>query len=141
MGSVSSVNPGVANLLQTLSNVNSPVMNSPAVVSALQSAPTSDIVQLSEEATQLQGMDEMFGISTGSGTNDMSSTLAGLGNSLTGSAETASNGQPASTLLSNATPAEQLANYQAVLQGAETQGLFGIGTNVGLSGSSFSAIA
>jgi hypothetical protein len=30
MGSVSSVNPGVANLLQTLTNLNSPVMSSPA---------------------------------------------------------------------------------------------------------------
>jgi hypothetical protein len=136
MGSVSSVNPGVAALLQTLSNVNSPVMSSPAAVSALEKAPASDIVQLSVAATQLQGMDEMFGISNGSGT-DMSSILANLGNSLAGSAESAANGQPVSTALSTASPADQLANYQAVLQGAETQGLFSTGSNVGLSGSLF----
>jgi hypothetical protein len=142
MGSVASVNPGVAALLQTLTNVDSPVMSQPAAVSALQKAPAGDIVQLSAAATELQSVDELFGVSQGSGSNTgMSSILASLGSSLTSSAEAAANGQPASTALSSASPAEQLANYQAVLQGAESQGLFGTGTNIGLSGSLFNAIA
>ena len=57
MGSVSSVNPGVANLLQTLTNLNSPVMSSPAAVAALKKAPAADIVQLSDSAAQLQGVE------------------------------------------------------------------------------------
>ena len=66
MGSVSSANPGLQNLLQTLSNLNSPVLSSPAVTSALQTASPADIVQLSEAATQLEGVDAMFGISNSS---------------------------------------------------------------------------
>ena len=77
MGSVSSVNPGVADLLQSLSNLNSPVMSSQTVVNALENAPAADIVQLSTAANQLQGIDAMFGISTSPST-DMSSTLAAL---------------------------------------------------------------
>src|SRR5580698_8821771 len=76
MGSVSSTNPGVANLLQLLSNVNSPVASSPSAVAALEKAPPSDIAQLSGEAIQLQGMDEMFGIENG--TENPASTLTNL---------------------------------------------------------------
>jgi len=77
MGSVSSVNPGIADLLQTLTNVNSPVMSSKAAVSALEKAPAADIVQLSAAANQLESVDAMFGIST-SPTTDVSSTLTAL---------------------------------------------------------------
>jgi hypothetical protein len=137
MGSVSSVNPGVADLLQTLTSLNSPVMSSSTAVTALEKASPSDIVQLSVAAIQLQGVDTMFGISTGSSSSsstNMSTVLANLGNSLAGAAETSANGQTGSA-------AEQLANYQAVLQGAETQGLFGVGNTIGLSGSLFNTIA
>jgi len=72
MGSVSSTNPGLQNLLQTLSNLNSPVLSSPVVTSALQKAPAADIVQLSVAATQLEGVDAMFGISDGSSTGTSS---------------------------------------------------------------------
>jgi hypothetical protein len=129
MGDVSSVNPGVTDLLQTLSNLNSSVLSSPAVTSALESAPTTDIVQLSMAATQLEGIDTMFGISNGSNTGT-SSILASLEDPPAGSAQ---------ATLSTASPADRLADYQAALQATETQGLFGIGPG-GLSGSIFNLV-
>ena len=134
MGSVSSVNPGVADLLQSLSNLNSPVMSSQTVVNALENAPEADIVQLSTAANQLQGIDAMFGISTSPST-DMSSTLAALeGSAATPGATTTP------SVLSTASPAGQLANYQAALQSEWTQGLFDSGTTGSVSGTMFSAL-
>ena len=124
MGSVSSLNPGVADLLQTLSNVNSPVLSSPAVVSALENAPTSDIVQLSQSATQLQNVDMLFGLPNSaaqSSTNSISSLFADLASPQT--AATAP--ESSSTTSSASTEAGQLASYQAAMQSAETQTLFG----------------
>jgi len=127
MGSVSSLNPGVANLLQTLSNVNSPVLSSPAVTSALENAPTTDIVQLSQLATQLENVDMLFGIpnsSADSSTATLSSLLATLESPQTApSAPTVP--ESSSTTSSTSTEAGQLASYQAALQSAETQTLFG----------------
>jgi hypothetical protein len=135
MGSVSSTNPGLESLLQTLSNLNSPVLSSPTTLSALQKAPAADIVQLSVAATELQGVDEMFGIPDGSnaGTNSILTNLEDLATGSTGTAAaaTAANGQSA------ASPAEQLDNYQTALQAAETQSLFGTGTTSALSNSLF----
>ena len=139
MGSVASVNPGVADLLQTLTNLNSPVMSSQTVVSALEKSPPADIVQLSVAATQLENMDAMFGISNGAGT-DGGGILGSLESSLTAAAGAAGNGTSSSTILSTASPADRLANYEAALQSGETQGLFGTGTDSGLSGSLFSVI-
>ncbi len=130
MGSVSPINPGVANLLQTLTNINSPVLQSPAEVSALEKASPSDIVQLSVEAKQLESMDMTFGILIGPDTG-MATTVANLGE--------LQFSDPA--LLSTASPADQLANYQAGLQRAETQGLFGTGATSGLSNSLFDVVA
>jgi len=142
MGSVSSsLNPGVADLLQTLSNLNSPVMSSPSAVTALEKAPPGDIVQLSAAALQLQTVDAMFGISTGSNTNMSSSLLTSLENSATAPGTAAASGQAPSTVLSTASPADQLANYQAALQAEQTQGLFGATPSSGLTGSLFNAIA
>jgi hypothetical protein len=135
MGSVSSTNPGLENLLQTLSNLNSPVLSSAATVSALEKAPAADIVQLSVAATQLEGVDAMFGIPDGSdtGTSSIFTNLEDLAAGSTGAASTATaaNGQSA------ASPAEQLANYQTALQAEETRSLFGAGTTSGLSNSLF----
>jgi len=81
MGSTS-INPGVSELLQTLSSLNSPALSSPAVVSALEKAPPSDIVQLSAAAAELAGVDAMFGVSDGAGgsdgTNSLMSALASV---------------------------------------------------------------
>ena len=64
MSSAAAVNPGVSNLLQTLSNIGSPALSSPAVQAALEKAPASDIVQLSAEAMQVEAVDAMFGLSS-----------------------------------------------------------------------------
>jgi hypothetical protein len=121
MGSVSSLNPGVANLLQTLSNVNSPVLSSPAAVSALESAPANDIVQMSMSATELENVDTLFGISNsasdGSGTN-LSSLFANLESSQAA-------GTSAASASSTTSQAQELASYQAALRAADTQELFG----------------
>jgi hypothetical protein len=128
MGSTS-INPGVSNLLETLSNLNSPVLSSAAMVSALEKAPPSDIVQLSAEATQLEGVDAMFGISgtaDGSG-NSLTSALAGLENAAAGTGNSSS---------SSASTAAQLSNYQAMVQSDEARALL-VGGGSDLTGSSF----
>ena len=130
MGSVSSsLNPGVADLLQTLTNVNSPVASSPAVVSALEKAPASDIVQLSAEATQLESVDALFGISsptTSSATN--MDILFGLpAQSTAGTNSVFQSMENAGATLS---PTEQAASDQAAIQSQLSQGLFGAGTNI-----------
>jgi hypothetical protein len=134
MGTVSSsLNPGVADLLKNLANVGSPVLQSSSVVSALEKAPTSDIVQLSMEASQLSSMDALFGIgsaSTSTSTSPMMSLLQTL--------ET-----PASnTSSTNATesPTEQASSAQAAAQLALMQGLFGTGINNSLPGSIFNTL-
>jgi hypothetical protein len=133
----SSLNPGVADMLKSLSNVNSPALNSPAVINALEKAPTSDIVQLSTEAIQLQSVDALFGISTTTPTSTMSSLLESLaGNSTTPT----SSSSPANSVLANASPADQFANAQAAVQAQLTQGLFGTGINTSLPGSLFSTL-
>jgi len=122
MGSVASINPGVADLLQTLSNLTSPVFSSPEVTSALENAPPADIVQLSIAANQLEGVDAMFGISDGSNA-DTSGILANLGDLSAGSTGATASTQSSSTVTSTASPADQVASYQTALQSAETQGL------------------
>lgn len=62
--SSTAVNPGVSDLLQTLSTLNSPVLSSPKVVTALENAPAADIVKLSTEATQLENVETMFGMTS-----------------------------------------------------------------------------
>jgi hypothetical protein len=137
MGSVSSVNPGLAGLLQTLTNLDSPVMTSPAVVSALEKASPTDIVQLSTAAAQLEDVDAIFGVSNSSST-DASDPLASLENLLNGSGTSAVPGT--ATASSTASPADQIAGYQASLQSEETQALFGTGATGSLSDSLFNVI-
>ena len=129
MGSAS-INPGVSNLLQTLSSLNSPVLSSPAVVSALEKASPSDIVQLSAEASQLEGVDALFGISNGSSDSagSLTSALSSLENAAAGSD---------SSSAGTATSTAQLANYQAAIQSEEAQGLLGSGTASNPVGSLF----
>lgn len=122
MGSVSSLNPGVANLLQTLSNVNSPVLSSPAVVTAIENAPASDIVQMSESATELENVDTLFGISNSSGEGSAAS-LSSLFADLESSQAPA--GTSAAAASSTTSQTQELASYQAALQAADTQELFG----------------
>jgi hypothetical protein len=128
VSSVSSVNPGVADVLQAL--------NSQSTIKALQSAPVADIVQLSAEATQLQGMDTLFGLNSAStSTSTMTSLLQALediGTTSTGSSST-------SSTLANLSPADQAASAEAAIQSQLTQGLFGTGT-ANLTGTLFSTL-
>jgi hypothetical protein len=133
MGSVSSTNPattgggssnnGLSDLLQTLTNENSPLLStlsSPNIQAALENAPASDIVEISAQAQQLQSVDELFGISNTANTTDESlfSALASAGS--TSSSASPSALQPGSSL------ADQLATYQSNMQTQETQTLLGL---------------
>ena len=130
MGSVASTNPlasnnnnGLADLLQNLTNENSPLLStlsSPAVQSALQNAPASDIVEISDQALQLQATDALLGISnpTTSPTDSLFSALASINSNDTSSAS-GSSLNPGSPL------ADQLAAYQGNMQTQEMQTLFG----------------
>jgi len=141
MGSISSVNPGISNLLQTLSNVDSPALSSPSVLSALQKASPSDVVQLSTAALQLENVDAMFGVpnpSSSSSTSALNSLMASLEAPPT-STPAATNTPVPSAAASTASPAEQAASYQANLQQSETQTLFGL-VPTGASGSLFDTL-
>jgi len=114
MGSVSSTNAGLSDLLQTLTNENSPLLatlSSPSVEAALENAPAADIVQISDQALQLQVTDELFGqpSTSNSPTNSLFSQLEAVGSGASG-----------------ASLADQLAAYQGSSQLQETQSLLGI---------------
>jgi hypothetical protein len=126
MGSVSSLNPGVSGLLQSLSNLNSPVLSSKAAVSALEKAPSADIVQLNAAVNQLENVDAIFGVSD-SASSGPSNLLTALENGSTNA-------------LSTASPSEQNAGYESAVQAQVTQGLFGTATSNALSGSLFNVI-
>jgi len=136
---VASTNPGLTNLLESLTQIGSPLASSPQVLAALQKASPTDIAQLSAEAIQLQGVDALFGSidsnSSDSSTTDPNSIFAVLDQSLAapGSASgslynTSSN--DSNTLLSNleqtlaGTPAAGT-TLQGGLQSAQIQALFG----------------
>lgn len=155
MGTTSSINPGIANLLQTLSNVDGPVASSPGLVAALEKAPPSDIVQLSVAATQLQTVSSLFGgaddtstanpFTAGTNNNDftnLESILTGSSGPGSESAQAAAQLQNVDSLFgiadstntsSNFTDpvppsgatAAQLAQYEALQQIQTTQSLFG----------------
>ncbi len=130
MSSVPSANPGVANLLELLSNSNSAVLTSKKVTTALENAPTSDIVQLSMSAIQAQNVNALFGTgsgtsaSTGTSTASLTDLLTGSTGTTANSTDTTANSLLASAALTNATPADQLAYYQSAAQASQTQGIF-----------------
>jgi hypothetical protein len=130
MGSVASTNTlassnnGLSDLLQTLTNENSPLLStlsSPNIQAALENAPASDIVEISDQAQQLQATDALFGISnpSTSPTDSLFSALASIPSSASSSAA-------GSSLTPGSSLSDQLAAYQGNLQTQETQALFGI---------------
>jgi hypothetical protein len=140
MGAVASTNPGLADLLQTLSNVNSPLLSSPSAVSALEKASPADIVKLSTAATQLEEMTSIFADSNASafggpeaslfgglesansGSNILSSLEAGLASSANASAGVTPPSNSSATL-----PSKELPQYQGSVQAAEADALLGAG--------------
>jgi hypothetical protein len=122
-GSSGSSSNGLTDLLQTLTNENSPLLStlsSPAIQAALENAPASDIVEISDQAMQLQATDALFGItsSSDSSTDNLFSALADS-SSGTSSSASSSSLDPGSSL------ADQLAAYQGNMQTQEAQTLLG----------------
>ena len=122
MRSVSSTNAGLSDLLQTLTNENSPLastFSSPAVEKALENAHAADIVQLSSQALQLQITDAIFGDTNTSSTpsDSLFSALAAIDSSATSGTNSSTTG---SSL------ADQLAAYQGSSQLQQTDALLGI---------------
>jgi hypothetical protein len=156
MASVSSVNPGLSDLLQTLASIDSPVVSSPAAITALEKASPTDIVQLSEAAIQLEGLDEMFGIQNGAQNGLGPTNLEDLMNAAVGAsiaspapavataattAAGSSDPSPLSTTSSTPSLADQLADYQLASQTSEVQALFDPGASGGLSNPLLNLIA
>jgi hypothetical protein len=139
MGTVASTNPastnnnGLSDLLQTLTNENSPLLStlsSPNVQAALEKAPTSDIVEISEQAMQLQAADALFGISNtaSTSTDSLFSALASIGAGGSSSA-------------SGSSLSDQLAAYQGNMQTQEAQTLLGITPSTPTQNSLFDVFA
>jgi hypothetical protein len=122
-GSTGSSSNGLTDLLQTLTSENSPLLStlsSPAIQTALENAPASDIIEISDQAMQLQATDALFGItsSSDSPTDNLFSALADS-SSGTGSSASSSSLDPGSSL------ADQLAAYQGNMQTQGAQTLLG----------------
>jgi len=139
VASASPTNPGLTNLLQSLTQIGSPLASSPQVLAALQKASPVDIAQLSAEAIQLQGVDALFGSinsnSTDSSVTDPNSLFAVLDQSLAAPGATSGSfynptSNDSNTLLSNleqtlaGSPAAGT-TLQGGLQSAQIQALFG----------------
>jgi hypothetical protein len=111
-----STNPGLADVLNILSNSASPalssLLSSTKVQSALQNASPADLVQLSDQALQLQAVDSLFGNPDASQTDgifgDSPATIPTIGS--TAAAPSVAN---------------QLAIYEGQLQAENTSALFG----------------
>jgi hypothetical protein len=137
-------------IIQRLSSPDSPLLSaglsSSQIHSVLQDASPSDVVQLSNQALQLQEVDNLFGASdtsqtaglfSASSTSSPSATLDSILASLpAGSDSTTSNTSEGST----SSLASQVASYQSELQAEETQALFGT-VSTGVSGASLNVLA
>jgi hypothetical protein len=124
MGSVATTGFSLTNLLQTLTSAGSPqlsaALSSTAVQTALQTAPTSDLVDLSDQAMQLQEVSQLFGNSSAPDTATLPSALDPLSSLLSPASSTPSSGSSTASL------ANQLSGYQSDLQSQEMQTLFGM---------------
>jgi hypothetical protein len=112
MSTTSSVNAGLANLLQNLSNIGSPILSSSKALAALQNAPPADIIQLSDEAIQLEGLNALFGAAEASASSEAGSILS----SLLGGQNGATNSDPANLLTELSSPGSPAT--EAALQNA-----------------------
>jgi hypothetical protein len=82
MSTVSSTSTGIADLMQIFSSVTTPavssLLSSSQVQTALGKAPAADIVQLSNQAMQLQEVDGLFGGSSASATESSGMAMQDL---------------------------------------------------------------
>jgi hypothetical protein len=149
MGTVPSVNPGVTHLLQLLSDAGSPALSSAlsstSIQSALQAASPADIVQLSDQAVQLQVANDLFASADPSQTDGLFSALSPSNSNLTFEnllnnlySPSSATPAPAATPTSEAS---QIATYQSQLQTEQLQALFGVDPNAGTSGTLLNVVA
>jgi hypothetical protein len=152
LDTTSSINPGLANLLQNLSNVGSPLLSSPNAMAALQKASPRDIVELSAEATQLEGLNAILGqpdtssaagLSTSDpllstlyqadGSTTPADPLASLEQALADASSSSTGGGSTTPSTTGSLPslAEALARYQSNFQSEEQQSLLGGGPGAG----------
>jgi hypothetical protein len=145
MGTLPTDGFSVTNLVQSLTGGGSPqlaaTLSTPAVQTAIQNAPTSDLVDLSSQALKLQETDLLFGDESANpsaaDTATLAATLYPL-SALLAAADAAANKAPASgasatsptATSSTASLADQLTGYQNDLQAQEIQSLFGIAPTV-----------
>ncbi|MGA3241354.1 MAG: hypothetical protein ABSG03_34260 [Bryobacteraceae bacterium] len=145
MGTLPTDSFSVTNLVQSLTGAGSPqlaaTLSTPAVQTAIQNAPTSDLVDLSSQALKLQETDLLFGDGSANpsaaDTATLASTLYPL-SALLAAADAAANKAPQSgasapsptATSSTASLADQLTGYQNDLQAQEIQSLFGIAPTV-----------
>jgi hypothetical protein len=134
MSAVSSVNPGVASLSQLLSNTGSATVTSalstPAVQSALKNASTGDLVQLSDQALQLQETNSLFSNPASSSTaaTPDSLLLQALNSSLAGSTNA---GSTAGSTAASLAAASTSATATATLALEQVSDLFGTNSGSG----------
>jgi hypothetical protein len=151
MGSISTDSFSVANLVQNLTGAASPqlaaTLSSPSVETALQHAPTSDLVDLSGQALKLQETNLLFGGASPADTATLASMLYPL-SSLLASADAnarkaAESGTIAPSPPASSSPpslATQLAEYQGGSLAEEMQTLFGIAPTASPPSSLFDAL-
>jgi hypothetical protein len=120
MGSVASTGFSLSNLLQGITSGSpqlSATLSSSTVQSALQDAPSSDLVELSSQALQLQEAHLLF---SDSSTADATPTIPAELDPLSSVPSSSSSG-------STAPLSDQLAGYQSDLKSQEMESLFGVG--------------
>ncbi|MGD0773542.1 MAG: hypothetical protein ABSC05_12040 [Candidatus Solibacter sp.] len=159
MNPVTSTNAsGTANLIQLLSSSGSPLraagQSASQIQSELQNASPTDIVELSEQALQLQVADGVFGNADTAQTDGFfgasslassSATLDSILASVSGaSASTTASGsgssQPSAASGTTSSVPSQMALYQSELQSETAQALLGIGSTAGVSGTSLNVL-
>jgi hypothetical protein len=149
---------GTASLIQLLASAGSPLraagQSASQIQSELQNASPTDIVQLSEQALQLQVADGLFGSPDSSATDgpfgasssaSSSATLNGILASMSATpASTTASGsgssqQSAASDTTSSVPS-QMALYQSELQSEQAQALLGMGSTAGVSGTSLNVL-
>jgi hypothetical protein len=134
MGPVPAGGFSVNNLVQSLTGAGSPqlaaILSSPAVQAAVENAPTSDLVDLSGQALNLQETGLLFGTASTAETATLASILYPLASLLAAAnstARTAAAPGTTSPIPAGSSSTASLANQlQSDLQAQEVQSLFGI---------------
>ena len=148
MGPVPTDGFSISNLVQSLTGAGSPqlaaTLSSPAVQTAIENAPTSDLVDLSSQALKLQETGLLFGNESTAETATLASILYPLASLLAAAdstARTAAESGASGPSPTATSPTASLANQlQSDLQAEEMQSLFGIAPTASPLSSLFDAL-